>query len=179
MPSNLQETINALTLAVAPVFMITGIGSVIASMNTRYGRVIDRIRTLLREGNCLYNMKADSAYVGVEILSLYNRARLLRLAIMLMAGSVFFVALTVFIIFGEMIYREMIPFLIETSFLSSLLCLILGMACFIRDFAISLKMIKKDIEVRVNPRILEFMRQEQRSENIDESPSEKTSTGID
>ena len=148
MHGNVEEVVKALTAAIAPVFLLTGIGSLMASANSRYSRTIDRIRTLLREGNCLYDLDVSARYVAEEILSLVGRAKTLRLSLLLMALSIFFVSSTILIIFAEILVKATISFVVETSFLLSILSLMGGVSLFMKDFASSLKSIEEDINVR-------------------------------
>lgn len=45
-----SELAKLMSASIAPVFLITGIAGILSIMSLRYGRVIDRIRTLLRDG---------------------------------------------------------------------------------------------------------------------------------
>ncbi|NRA45455.1 MAG: DUF2721 domain-containing protein [Oligoflexales bacterium] len=155
MHGNVEEVVKALTAAIAPVFLLAGIGSLMASANSRYSRTIDRIRTLLREGNKLYDLDVSATYVAAEILSLVERAKTLRLSLMLMALSIFFVSSTILIIFAEIIVKATISYVVETSFLLSILALMGGVSFFMKDFASSLRSIEEDIAVRtkdLNPK---------------------------
>lgn len=149
MHGNVEEVVKALSAAIAPVFLLTGIGSLMASANSRYSRTIDRIRTLLREGNRLYDLDVTAGYVAEEILSLVSRARTLRLSLVLMALSIFFVSSTILIIFAEILVEADISYIIETSFLLSILALMGGVSLFMKDFASSLQAIERDIKVRI------------------------------
>ena len=148
MQGNVEEVVKALTAAIAPVFLLTGIGSLMASANSRYSRTIDRIRTLLREGNRLYDLDVSAKYVAKEIESLVARAKTLRLSLVLMALSIFFVSTTILIVFAEIIFKANVSYLVETSFLLCILSLMGGVSLFMKDFASSLKAIEADIKVR-------------------------------
>lgn len=160
MDANISEVLKALSAAIAPVFLLTGIGSLMSSANVRYGRTMDRIRLLLREGNKLYDLDVNSSYVGQELVDLVARARILRRSLLFMAVSMLMVAMTIFVVFGELLIGRTIAFLIEACFLTSIVALMLGMILFIQDYASSLLAIERDIQVRADPSTLDIIGQE-------------------
>ena len=132
--------------AVAPVFLITGVSGLIASQGTRFGRVIDRTRTLLREGDKLY--PGQNSYVINELKALYIRAKILRTAIICAAISIFFIANTVLMSFFSFWHDLELQLASELSFVASLVFVMLSVAFFIRDFMIGLRSIAFDIKAR-------------------------------
>ena len=155
-----NNIIQALSVAVAPVFMLTGIGVIMSSINTRFGRIVDRIRTLLREGKTLYKQQIGSTHVASEIKALFKRAKLLRGCLILLTISVFFVAFTVFLIFVELILDFDVPYLVAISFCASLIPIIIAMILYTQDLAISLRTIDADIKVRGNRAVLKELAEE-------------------
>ncbi len=83
MATDSSELAKLMSASIAPVFLITGIGGILSTMALRYGRVIDRIRTLLRDGPKLYRKEIGTDHLNRELRSLYKRARLLRMSIIL------------------------------------------------------------------------------------------------
>ena len=148
------STIDILSKAIAPVFLISAVALVVNGQTARYGRVIDRARTLLREGRKLYERDIND-HVSVELRSLYRRAHILRTAIILASTSIFFVVIAIFLLFLGLMFEVSIPLAPEFSFVASLAILLISMALFIEDFAISLKSLKHDIYSRGDPSILE------------------------
>lgn len=142
------ELAKLMSASIAPVFLITGISGILATMSLRYGRVIDRIRTLLRDGPKLYRKELGSDHLNRELKSLYKRARLLRLAIILGGLSIFSVSITIFVLFFSLTYGTEVLFIPQTFFIIALLMLMVGLALFIQDFAMSLACIEHDMDVR-------------------------------
>ena len=145
-----EQLATILSQAMAPVFMITGAAALINIMSQRFGRVIDRIRFLLRNGSSLYRHEKTFDHVTVEIKALYRRAKILRRAIITSVLGVFSVSLTVFSIFFDIAFNMHLitPLMPQISFISSLVCLMISMAMFMQDFIISLQTIKADIKAR-------------------------------
>jgi hypothetical protein len=87
MESHITDITHVIQLAVAPVFLLTAIGTLITAMNNRLGRIIDR-RRILRE-----RMDADAGHKSAERqrgwkaeLELLHRRSKLIYASMLAAG---------------------------------------------------------------------------------------------
>jgi uncharacterized membrane protein len=142
------ELARVLSTSVAPVFLITGIAAVLSIMSLRYGRVIDRIRTLLRDGPKLYQKDVGAEHLSRELRSLYKRARLLRLTIIFEIIAIFFVALTIFAVFFSLTFEVQLVYPSLAMFIASFVFLLIGLALFISDFAISLSSIKHDMNTR-------------------------------
>ncbi|MDH4191455.1 MAG: DUF2721 domain-containing protein [Betaproteobacteria bacterium] len=80
-------------LAVAPVFMLTAVGTIINALNSRLGRAIDRRRAL---ENLLAGLKGDeaaSAHGELEVVA--RRIRLVYLAILCSVFSALFICLLI------------------------------------------------------------------------------------
>ncbi len=141
-------TASIMQLAIAPVFLISAVAVLLTLMAQRYGRVIDRTRTLLREGDKLYGNFRPADHLNREIRSLYRRARLLRTTIILSSLSIFFIVLAIFLLFLDMMFHRGIQRGPELSFLCALIVLLVSTVLFIEDFAISLPSVKHDIATR-------------------------------
>ena len=151
----IKGSAQAMSLALGPVFVISGVAALLVAMTNRYGRVVDRTRRLLREGDILYSKPASADHVIDEIKSLYQRAQILRTSIVLASFSIFFVVVTVFVIFAQIVFATEVTGVSELCFMISLVVLLASLGYFIRDFMISLEMIKADINARSDADIFE------------------------
>lgn len=89
---NISHTIQ---LAIAPVFLLTGVGTKLAVLTNRLARIIDRSRVLedrLREG-----MEQDEIWAELE--TLYRRAHLINRAITLSTACGLFVCVVIATLF--------------------------------------------------------------------------------
>jgi hypothetical protein len=68
-------------LAIAPVFLLTGVGTKLAVLTNRLGRIIDRSRVL--EDRIHASQTADHSDAYTELEALYRRAHLINRAITL------------------------------------------------------------------------------------------------
>ena len=155
METDFLRTTQAMSTALAPVFLISGVGVLLNAMMGRYGRIVDRSRALLRDGEHLYKRNKSADYVNKELRILYSRARKLRTAILLTTASISSVVVTVFILFTSILSHISIPFAAESFFLLGLAFLIIGMFLFMNDFARSLGSIKRDLHARGDESVFE------------------------
>ncbi len=142
------EISKLMSASIAPVFLITGIGSILSIMSLRYGRVFDRIRTLLREGPKLYQKELGNDHLVKELKVNYRRARILRVAIILETSSIFAISSTIFTLFFSLSFGVEVYFIPQATFIVSLILLMAGLLFFMHDFALSLACIEHDMEVR-------------------------------
>jgi hypothetical protein len=147
-PTGSSELAKLMSASIAPVFLITGVGGILSTMILRYGRVIDRIRTLLRDGPKLYRKEIGADHLNRELRSLYKRARLLRMSIILGVASIFAVSITIAALFFSLTYGFEALYIPQFFFVLSLGLLMVGLALFIQDFAMSLACIEHDMDVR-------------------------------
>jgi hypothetical protein len=140
------DTTHAMQTAIAPVFLIMGAGTLLGSMAIRYGRVLDRARKVLADREVTPAQSPRVARLDAELALLYRRARLLRSTIILDAASIFCVVLTVLLLFGMILTDLAASYVPMGTFGASLIFLIVSVMLFIRDFAISLRALKTEIQ---------------------------------
>jgi hypothetical protein len=136
-----SELIKLLQASIAPVTVISGVGLLLLSMTNRYGRIIDRTRTLVKE---VPHLKDPEELMGVEeqIKIFLGRANILRTVIVLASGSIFFVSLTIFSLFITGFFSINIEKVAIASFIFSLALLMGSLGFFIQDIKISLKALR-------------------------------------
>jgi hypothetical protein len=87
MESHITDITHVIQLAVAPVFLLTAIGTLITAMNNRLGRIIDRRRILRERMDADAEQKPAERRRGLEAeLELLHRRSKLIYASMLAAG---------------------------------------------------------------------------------------------
>ena len=124
---------HAIQLAVAPVFLLTGVASILSVLTNRLGRIIDRSRFL--HGKLLSHKqeKQGGKEIHDELAVLTQRARLINWAIGLCTTCVLLICSVIAILFlGSFILINMaIP--IASLFVAAMLSLILALICFISE----------------------------------------------
>lgn len=145
-PDSLIDVSKAIQLALAPVFLLTGISGILNVIASRLARIIDRGRRLT-EGR-----GADSLPVGeklkLELLSLERRRHYASIAITACTVAALLLCTVIVTLFLEVILDVPLRFLIGALFAASTLALVVGLAFFLREvhFAMQITLYAADSE---------------------------------
>jgi hypothetical protein len=131
-------------LAVTPVILITGLGSLLLTMTNRLGRVVDRTRILA--GQVRTADAAERSHLRTQLRIMYRRAKLVRLAVTLAATSMFISGLLVVVIFFSALLGKAFSHVIVGLFVTAVLFLLGSLAAFIRDIFISLVAVGSEVD---------------------------------
>jgi hypothetical protein len=126
-----SDIVGVLQTAVSPVVLISGVGLLLLTMTNRFGRLVDRARSLstrLKDGK-----HGDPEAIHAQLRILSQRGRLLRRSIALAGFCVLFAALLIITLFITKLVGHEVEWLVAAFFVLSLLCLILALVDFIRD----------------------------------------------
>jgi hypothetical protein len=130
MESHLGDISRVIQLAVAPVFLLTAIATLINALNARLGRIVDRRRVVL--GRFDGTMPADAA-VAAELALLARRGRLVYFAIFCVVLSGLLVCLVVAGAFVGALVAIDLARLVAATFVLSMLAMIAGLGLFLRE----------------------------------------------
>lgn len=126
---------HVIQLAVAPVFLLTGIGAILSVLSTRLARVIDRYRVL----SAMEEMERVAH--RAEMRNLFTRSRWIHWAIMLCTVCALLVCVVIAALFmGAEIGRDP-SWLIAVLFTAAMLALVAGLVCFLREIALAMGVI--------------------------------------
>ena len=143
--SDIGKTIQ---LAVAPVFLLTGIAAVLSVLSSRLGRITDRARILERRINAA--SEAQNDILQNEIASLWQRINIINKSIFLCTISALLVCLVVVtLFFGGLIYTNLSS-VIAVLFISAMLTLIVALVYFLREVTRATKSMKMGMEVNLD-----------------------------
>jgi len=123
-------------LAVAPAFLLTGIGAILAVMATRLSRIVDRYR-ILNEGPKKLNMEHKR-----EIEYLIKRSKWTHWAIALTTVSALFVCVLIAMIFIATEVSFNFDQLITILFILAMTFLVFGLLSFLKEVDLSKGVIK-------------------------------------
>ena len=143
---SLEQIIPILQLAIGPVIVISGVGLVLLSMTNRFGRVIDRLRSLaetIRSGVSMQEMK--SLKQQIEILM--RRTKILRVAIAFASVSLVLAAFLVISLFLAELLDLQAAKILVMLFVLCMSCLIVSLLFFIADINVSLSALKVEVEM--------------------------------
>ncbi len=130
-----EDIAKVINLAVAPVFLLTGISGALNVLSIRLGRIIDRGRKLNEE-----KIVADTPHaeeVDQEQSMLAIRAKLIHRAIMTCTVSALFICIVIIALFLEVLLKFQLQLFIVIMFMAALGCLCFGLLTFLREIDIS------------------------------------------
>jgi len=146
MESGASEVAHIIQLAVAPVFLLSGVAGLLAVMATRLGRVIDRARVIHRyyhEEN-----ERERRNLDIELASLARRARIINLSISLVTVCALLVCSVIAGLFlGQFLGINTFVF-IGWLFILAMLSLIAGLLIFLREVSIATRAVRFDLPAR-------------------------------
>lgn len=133
--TDITDVAHVIQLAVAPVFLLTGIGAILSVLINRLGRVVDRYRQLEKLPDDL--SEASRSIAGSEMNRLARRARMVHWAIGFCTSSALLVCIVIATLFVGSVTGVQTPALIATLFILAMLALVVGLLCFLREIALA------------------------------------------
>ena len=121
---------HAIQLSVAPVFLLSGIGAMLAVMTNRLARIVNRGRVV---GSRLQEAKGDELAAWQGDLTLTRRAKLINLSITLCTITALFICAVVATLFIAAFLRFEAPVLIAVLFIGAMMTFFTGLLCFLRE----------------------------------------------
>lgn len=135
--ATINNVVNAIQLSVAPVFLLTGIGAMLAVMANRLARIVDRFRVLVGLN------KTPQAKTLEEMEVLLRRSRWVHWAISLSTTSALLVCMVIAALFIGSEIRLDSSRVVSLLFITAMLALISGLLCFLREIHLSTGTIEK------------------------------------
>lgn len=133
MPADLHapEIAAVIQLALAPVFMLTALAGIIAALNARLGRAIDRRRDL--EGRLPRMPEAETPSARAELGVIERRIRFVYLAILFAVIAGLFICLLIAAAFLGAFVSVDISRMLAGMFVCAMLALIACLLLFLRE----------------------------------------------
>lgn len=126
---------HAIQLAVAPVFLLAGIGGLLGVLTNRIGRIIDRGRKL--QDQLPASAEPQRAELRDELALLARRARLINRAIALCTASALLVCVVIAVLFLGSFVALSMSAPIALLFIGAMLCLISALLLLMREILLS------------------------------------------
>lgn len=133
---------HAIQLAIAPVFLLTGVASLLGVMATRLARVIDRARSFEHDWTTLD--AAARARALEEITVLERRRQLCSWSINFCTAAALLVCLVIVTLFVEEFFARNWRWAAGGLFVAAMVALIGGLACFLREVYVATHTIRFD-----------------------------------
>ncbi|WP_448660146.1 DUF2721 domain-containing protein [Sphingomonas sp. CJ99] len=136
MISTIAETIQ---VAIAPVFLLAGMGAILNVMAGRLARIVDRVRKLEELHPRSTGPEHDRHVWELRILD--KRITVINAALGLGVGSAMLISLVVALLFGAQMANLHIGNVIALAFIAAMLMLTAGLALFLVEVRLSLRSI--------------------------------------
>jgi len=134
---------HVIQLAVAPVFLLSGIGAILAVMTNRLGRIIDRARVL--------EARLDGAsaelitLLRADLATLSRRAKLIGRAITLCTITALLVCTVIAVLFMSAFLRFDASIPVALLFIAAMAAFFLGLLWFLREIYVA------TVNLRIGP----------------------------
>jgi hypothetical protein len=124
--ANLTTLAHIIQLAVAPVFLISGVAALLTVFTNRLSRIIDRARFLSME-------ETRSSAMLEELHVLNRRARLIHRSITLATTSALLISIVIVILFLGVFLPLNVANIVGVLFVGSMIALIGGLVTFLKE----------------------------------------------
>jgi hypothetical protein len=135
--NQLDEIAHLIQLSIAPVFLLTGIGTLLNVLSGRLARIIDRARVLEQRLEAPETLRA--AAIVNELNVLENRGRLIYHAIKLSTTSALLVCFLIAALFATSMLHYSTRVVISGLFIAAMLASIVSLALFLREVYLAIE----------------------------------------
>jgi type IV secretory pathway VirB6-like protein len=144
--SSIEAIAGVIQLAIAPVFLIAGIATLISVFSTRLGRIVDRARVMERRIP-LAKREDQQALLRAEATALWRRIAIINWAIRLCVSSALAICLVIVTLFvGEYVVIN-IAALIAALFIAAMILLVCGLVMLLREVSVATRHMRQGMEV--------------------------------
>lgn len=138
--SHVADISHVIQLAVAPVFLLTAIATIISAENTRLGRIVDRQRVLLDKLPVLDEIDAEGIHAELRILG--RRIKFIYFSIFCAILAALLVCLVVAAAFIGAMFNLELAQSVVVLFVAAMIALVASLGLFLREifFAVRVAM---------------------------------------
>ncbi len=127
----IADVAHVIQLSVAPVFLLTAVGSILGVLSTRLGRIVDRSRVLVERAEGLEGPRRDEVQQELELL--FRRRHLVNVAIGCGVGTALLVAGVIVAAFVGFILGWKVSAPIAILFVGAMLFFVGALLVFLRE----------------------------------------------
>lgn len=147
--AHVTDIARIIQLAVAPVFLLTAIGTILSALNNRLGRIVDRRRLLQERTRKQASEGTEAVAADIEELALLaQRIGLIYHAIMFAVVSGLLICLLVATAFTGVFISFDLARIVSMLFILSMLALIGCLALLLREVYLAVKVGRHDILIQ-------------------------------
>jgi hypothetical protein len=132
----LQDITHTIQLAVAPVFLLTALGTTLAVFTTRLARIVDRARRV----EARLGAEVDDARKASidELWMLQGRVRLIHVALTLGTCAALLVALLIAVAFVGYLLGARVGIIMAILFIAAMTAYVGALVCFLREVFVAI-----------------------------------------
>ncbi len=138
--SGVSSIAHVIQLSVAPVFLLSGVGALLAVLTNRLGRIIDRARVLEERAPTVNELLRERLHADLLLLS--QRARLINTAVSLCTVSALLVCAVIAALFVGAFFELDVSILIGVVFVAAMLSLFAGLLSFLREIYLATRSLR-------------------------------------
>jgi hypothetical protein len=131
MTSGITDIAHSIQLAVAPVFLLTGVATTLTVLTNRLGRIIDRARSIELSPTEASASAGTEAQEELHVLA--RRARLVHRAIILATTCALLICLVIVALFAGVALGRDLSALIVILFITALAAFVAGLVSFLLE----------------------------------------------
>jgi hypothetical protein len=139
METHIGDITHAIQLAVAPVFLLTAVGTLITALNNRLGRAVDRRRVL--QERLQRAAQDDVAQLLAELATLAQRSRIIYFAILGAVAAALLVCLVVVCAFIGALLSIDLSEAVAVLFILSMCALVVSLGLFLREIFLAVSFV--------------------------------------
>ena len=132
---DIDNLAKAIQLALAPVFLLTGLGALLGVMTGRLARIVDR------EGK-VTPVFTDHPSIALERQSLEPRRRLTSIALTATTIAALLVCVLIAALFVEVMVQTPLNWLISAFFAAAMFALVIGLAFFLCEVHLAMRTVR-------------------------------------
>jgi len=138
--SHIVDITRLIQLAVAPVFMLTAVGTLLGVLSNRLGRAVDRRRYILEHG---VSLTPDALVLAqAELPLLAQRIRLIYIAMAFAVFSALFVGLLIAVAFLDAFVSIDLTRFVGALFVAAMLAFIASLIVFLREIFVAVSRLR-------------------------------------
>ncbi|MEO8717078.1 MAG: DUF2721 domain-containing protein [Burkholderiales bacterium] len=146
LPTSLGDIAHVIQLAIAPVFLLTGVGTLLAVLSNRLGRAVDRSR-VLEDG--APGLAGESLKLAQdEMLLISRRTRLIYGAIVLAVTCALLICLLIAVAFIDAFLAINLAKLMGALFVLAMFALIASLGAFLREIFLAVDSTRQSMRRR-------------------------------
>lgn len=139
-PDALNDVAHAIQLALAPVFLLTGIAGLLNVMAGRLSRIIDRGRYLTEHWGRLVESAPDATRREQEMLE--TRRHFTSIAVTACTIAALLICVVIATLFIEVMLGVRLNWVVGALFTGAMLALVIGLAFFLREVHLAMQSIR-------------------------------------